>query len=134
MLPTMDNPDLGVFEELSKAEISVRTKGSRKSQSLLDLLDDNELHIQFNGCDTVHEYREELMSKYHHFKESLSQLAFSGSQNIEETILHLRTRINEVAMLLNPKDDDLVYAHVSLPRNPRFISDDYQANIVKKKY
>lgn len=129
----MSNLEMGVFEELSQAEITIRTKGARKSQSLLDFLDDNELQVQFNNCDTVIEYRNQLLIHYHLFKDSLARLGLNNSHDLEETILNVKSKINEISMLLNPKDVDLVYAHVILPRNPRFINEAYHVDMVKKK-
>lgn len=123
----------GVFDELSKAEISVRTKGTRKTLSLLDLLDDNELDIQFNGCDTVSIYRDTVMIQYSFFKDDLGRLAYEDSTTIYHTVRYIKSLISEVSMLLNPLNDDLIFSHVLIPRNPRFISDLYQINILQKK-
>lgn len=123
----------GVFEELSKAEITLRTKGSRKTLSLLDLLDDNELDIQFNGCDTVSMYRDFAMIQYSFFKDDLGRLAREDTTTIYHTVRCIKSLIREVSMLLNPLNDDLVFSHVVIPRNPRFITDLYQINILRKK-
>lgn len=122
-----------IFDELSKAEISVRTRGSRKSLCLLDLLDDNELDIQFNGCDSIAMYHHQAMNEYHRFKEKLSALTLEHLDVITSSVQTVKSRMKEVSVLLNPIDQELVYTRVILPKNPRFISDENQIKIIKNR-
>lgn len=122
-----------IFDELSKAEISVRTRNSRKSICLLDLLDDNELDILFNGCDSIAMYHRQAMNEYNRFKEKLSALTLEHLDVITTSVQIVKSRMKEVSVLLNPIDQELVYTRVVLPKTPRFISDEYQIKVIKNR-
>ena len=125
---------MGVLDELCVASISTPSSRSRRVISLMDLLDENDIYFQFNNCDTIATYKAQTMKLYALFKTEMAVLASEDSAMIIETLHQIKTRISEISVLLNPKNNDLLYAHVSIPRSKHILRDRDQTELLKKKY
>ena len=123
-----------ILMELSSAEIIVKAQQNKKPQNLLDLLENDELDVQFNGADSLSHYKEVLSRLYECFKTELADLAQSCRDIFLEMLRQIKSKLSELYVLHNPKDQDLLLAHVVFKRNPRFVTQDYQLELIKKKY
>lgn len=125
---------MGMLDELSVATISAPSSRSRRVISLMDLLDENNINFQFNNCDSIAIYKAHLLKMYDLFKIEMAVLSTVDKLIIIETLHQIKTRISEISVLLNPKNDDLLYAHVCIPKSKRILRDQNQAPLLKKKY
>jgi hypothetical protein len=128
------NAGIAAIDELTIADITIKTSKSKKPENLLELLENNELEVLFNGYNSIGSYKEALMLTFHNFKKELAELDTSKYEQLQSTIQEIKNNLYEVHVLLNPKDEDLLLAHVVFQRHPRFVHEEHQLNIIKKKY
>jgi len=122
-----------ILMELSSAEIIVKAQQNKKPQNLLDLLENDELDVLFNGADSLSQYKEVLSRLYERFKMELAELVQSCRDTFLDVLRQIKAKLSELYVLHNPKDQDLLLAHVVFKRNPRFVTQDYQLALIKKK-
>jgi hypothetical protein len=128
------NAGIAAIDKLTIADITIKTSKSKKPENLLELLENNELDVFFNGYNSIGSYKEALMLTFNNFKKELAELDISKYDQVESTLQEIKNCLYEVHVLLNPKDEDLLLAHVVFHRPPRFIQEDHQLNIIKKKH
>jgi hypothetical protein len=123
-----------ILTELSKAEITVKARQNKKPQNLLDLLDNDDLDVLFNGYQNLSEYKEALLILYNSFKIEITELARDCKEAFIEGLRRIKSKLSELTILLNPSEEEILLAHVAFKRNPRFVTEDYQLILIKKKY
>lgn len=128
--------DIGtaILTELSKAEITVKARQNKKPQNLLDLLDNDDLDVFFNGYQNLSDYKEVLLRLYNCFKIEITELARGCKEAFVEVLRQIKSKLSELTIILNPKEEEILLAHVEFKRNPRFVTEDYQLSLIKKKY
>ena len=128
------NAGIAAIDKLTMADITIKTSKSKKPENLLELLENNELDVFFNGYNSIGSYKEALMLIFHNFKQELAELDTSKYDQLQSTIQDIKNSLYEVQVLLNPKDEDILLAHVVFHKPPRFVQEDHHVSIIKKKH
>lgn len=128
------NVENTLLAELSRAEITIKIRQSKKPQNLLELLDNDDLDVHFNGYPSLSAYKEGLLRLYECFKVEMADVAIASKEAFLERLKQIKSKLSELTIMLNPKDQDILLAHVVFKRSPRFATEDYQMSLIKKKH
>jgi hypothetical protein len=121
-----------LFDELSRAEITFKPGLPIREYSLLDL-EDERTNLVFNGTATVAEYRSRLLKLHTQFKLDLLALSAGEVGYQLEHLRHLRIRIKELALILHPINEEILFAQISFPKYSKRIQPTADLDLVKKK-
>ena len=122
-----------LFNELGRAEVSFKPRPPIRKFSLLDLEDDG-THFLFNNTASVATYRNRLVILHDHFKEELLELAEEPEGVQNDLLYEVKGHIEELSFLLHPAQEDLVYAHVLVPKNSSRFQAPRDFDQLKKKH
>jgi hypothetical protein len=128
------NVGTAILTELSRAEISIKTRQNKKTENLLELLSNDDLDVHFNGYPSLSSYKQSLLRLYENFKAEMAELVNDCKETFLERLKQIKSKLSELTIMLNPNDQDILLAHVVFKRNPRFVTEDYQLSMIKKKY
>lgn len=122
-----------ILNELGKAEITVKASQSKKPQNLLELIDNDDLDVIFNGYRSLAMYKDALLKLFNQLKAELADLVINCKKSFLECAKEIRSKLTELNILLNPKDEEVLLAHIEFNRHPRFVTEEYHLDIIKKK-
>jgi len=123
-----------LLTELSKAEITIKARQSKKPKNLLELLDNDDLDVIFNGYQSLGEYKQALLKLFNQLKAELGDLVINCKKSFLECTKEIRSKLSELNILLNPKDEEVLLAHIEFNRHPRFVTEEYHLDLIKKKH
>lgn len=121
-----------LFDELSRSEITFKPGPPIREYSLLDL-EDERTNLVFNGTATVAEYRSRLLKLHTQFKLELLALSEEEVDYQREQLRYLRIRIKELALILHPMHEEILFAHITFPKYSKRIQPTADLDLVKKK-
>jgi len=77
------NAGIEAIDKLTIADITIKTSKSKKPENLLELLENNELDVFFNGYTSISSYKEALILTFHNFKQELADLDTSKYDQLQ---------------------------------------------------
>lgn len=129
----MTTPDSlkAVFDELTRTDVNFKSRIVKKRLSLLS--NDDQIDFIYNDCQSIEELSQKLDTLYGVFKLELSTIARTAEKKlVHDAFFHVKIRISEAEIFLNPKDKDLVFARITYSGNNRQVPDTYQIDIIKR--
>lgn len=121
-----------VFSELGKAELNFKVKSAKFELTLLDL-DVPGTQFSFNDSPSLSNYRNRILKLFESFKWSINQLHLESEACMLDLLSLIQTNISELHILLHPRCEDLLFAHMSLKGSTRSLGSESEINTIKKK-
>jgi len=121
-----------IFDELHTAEISFKSKHPIKEYSMLDL-EDTDVNFLFNSSNSLANYRQRVIGLHQKFKVELDRLKSESASMQGDIVRIIKSRITELNILLNPKNEEIQYARINLPRYSQKTDNTGNLDCLKKK-
>lgn len=113
-----------LLHELGRADITIKSKRSKKEICIFDLLEQEDEDFWFNDCENVRSYHNKLKHLHCKFKADLKTTMLIEEADQISLLDRINYKMVELQVMLNPKDEHFLFSRLNLPPNPRFYNDE----------